>query len=188
MVGFLVWASLVGATASATPPSDSSEPLPADEAVRRGVLRGGLRYLVYEHPESDKLAQVRLVVAAGRAQERDRQTGGAHLLEHMMFTGTRSFGHWGPTADYEGLYGSNASTGLQDTTYVLDVQTDNADNLEAALWQLWLWLHHAPKPAALESERRIVIEELKLRDTPWSRVASAHPGQYRASPPAPPTG
>jgi predicted Zn-dependent peptidase len=73
-------------------------PLPAQEfgkKVQRHTLKNGLRLLLLERHLSPTVA-IYIRYRAGAADEADGKTGTAHLLEHMMFKGTRTIG----TRDY----------------------------------------------------------------------------------------
>ena len=59
-------------------------------------LENGFQVLVVERPATPQVA-CRLAIRAGSALEQAGKTGIAHLLEHMMFKGTKNFG----TIDYQ---------------------------------------------------------------------------------------
>ena len=59
-------------------------------------LENGFQVLVVERPATPQVA-CRLAIRAGSALEQAGKTGIAHLLEHMMFKGTKNFG----TFDYQ---------------------------------------------------------------------------------------
>jgi predicted Zn-dependent peptidase len=63
--------------------------------IQRVTLKNGLRLLLLERHLSPTVA-IYIRYRAGAADESDGKTGTAHLLEHMMFKGTRSIG----TRDY----------------------------------------------------------------------------------------
>ena len=65
------------------------------ERVQRFTLKNGLRLLTLERHLSPTVA-LYIRYRAGAADEADGKTGTAHLLEHMMFKGTRTIG----TRDY----------------------------------------------------------------------------------------
>jgi len=54
-------------------------------------LKNGMLFLVVERPATPQVA-VRLAIRAGSALEERGKTGIAHMLEHMMFKGTKNFG------------------------------------------------------------------------------------------------
>lgn len=64
--------------------------------VKEFYLENGLQVLVVERPTTPQVA-CRLAIRAGSALEEAGKTGIAHLLEHMMFKGTKNFG----TTDYK---------------------------------------------------------------------------------------
>ncbi|MFH1488242.1 MAG: insulinase family protein, partial [Pseudomonadota bacterium] len=59
--------------------------------VKEFRLKNGMLFLVVERPTTPQVA-VRLAIRAGSALEDAGKTGIAHLLEHMMFKGTKNFG------------------------------------------------------------------------------------------------
>ena len=59
--------------------------------VKEFQLENGMMFLVVERPATPQVA-CRLAVRAGSALEEAGKTGIAHLLEHMMFKGTKNFG------------------------------------------------------------------------------------------------
>jgi len=59
--------------------------------VKEFTLGNGMMFLVVERPATPQVA-VRLAIRAGSALEERGKTGIAHLLEHMMFKGTKNFG------------------------------------------------------------------------------------------------
>ncbi|UCE55334.1 MAG: insulinase family protein [Desulfobacterales bacterium] len=54
-------------------------------------LKNGMLFLVVERPATPQVA-CRLAIRAGSALEESGKTGIAHMLEHMMFKGTKNFG------------------------------------------------------------------------------------------------
>jgi predicted Zn-dependent peptidase len=64
--------------------------------VKEFRLKNGMLFLVAQRPATPQVA-VRLAIRAGSALEERGKTGMAHLLEHMMFKGTRNFG----STDYQ---------------------------------------------------------------------------------------
>lgn len=59
--------------------------------VKEFSLKNGMLFLVVERPATPQVA-VRLAIRAGAALEERGKTGIAHMLEHMMFKGTKNFG------------------------------------------------------------------------------------------------
>ncbi|UCH22115.1 MAG: insulinase family protein [Deltaproteobacteria bacterium] len=59
--------------------------------VKEFQLENGMLFLIVERPIAPQVA-CRLTIRAGSALEEIGKTGIAHLLEHMMFKGTKNFG------------------------------------------------------------------------------------------------
>ena len=68
--------------------------------VKEFRLKNGMLFLVVERPTTPQVA-CRLAIRAGSALEETGKTGIAHLLEHMMFKGTKNFGTLDPERDQE---------------------------------------------------------------------------------------
>lgn len=59
--------------------------------VKEFQLQNGMLFLIVERPATPQVA-CRVAIRAGSALEETGKTGIAHLLEHMMFKGTKNFG------------------------------------------------------------------------------------------------
>ncbi|MGD9182360.1 MAG: pitrilysin family protein, partial [Desulfobacterales bacterium] len=69
----------------------SSAPVDIKLDVKEFQLQNGMLFLIVERPTTPQVA-ARLAIRAGSALEATGKTGIAHLLEHMMFKGTKNFG------------------------------------------------------------------------------------------------
>ncbi len=69
----------------------SSSPVDIKLDVKEFRLENGMMFLVVERPATPQVA-LRLAIRAGSALEKSGKTGIAHMLEHMMFKGTKNFG------------------------------------------------------------------------------------------------
>lgn len=131
-------------------------------------LKNGMTVAVKEDSRFP-LASVRLYVNAGSAWERPDEAGISHLLEHMVFKGSKT-GPQGVDKDVENAGGYlNASTSFDETIYLTD--------LPAAQWKTAIRavrdLAFDPllKQADLDAEREVVLAEKKQRgDSPWTRL------------------
>ena len=162
-------------------PTVAPEPvgLAIDPAVTTGTLDNGLRYFIEPNPFPKDRAELRLVVYAGSTQEDDDQRGGAHLVEHMAFNGTRDF----PGSALIGFLESagvqfgadlNAHTAFEETVYKLQVPTDDPAMLPQALQVLDNWAEGILfDPDEVEAERRVVLEEWRNRRGAGSRAWDA---------------
>ena len=68
--------------------------------VQSFTLDNGMLFLVVERPATPQVA-LRLAIRAGSALEETGKTGIAHLLEHMLFKGTKNFGSLDHEMDLE---------------------------------------------------------------------------------------
>ena len=66
--------------------------------VKEFQLENGMMFLIVERPATPQVA-VRLAIRAGSALEQSGKTGIAHMLEHMLFKGTKNFGTLDVTRD-----------------------------------------------------------------------------------------
>ncbi len=59
--------------------------------VKEFFLDNGMQFLIVERPDVPQVA-CRVAIRAGSALEENGKTGIAHMLEHMLFKGTKNFG------------------------------------------------------------------------------------------------
>lgn len=145
-----------------------TDPLPFDPSVRVGKLPNGLTYYIRRNAKPEKRVELRLAVNTGSIQEDNDQLGLAHLIEHLCFTGTKSF----PKTDlihYLQSVGSNfgpdvnAYTKFDETVYMLSLPTDKPDVLTNGLQIMREWAHDVVfDPKAIDLERKVVVEEWRL--------------------------
>ena len=81
---------------AATAPNAADDLLQPKIDVQQFQLENGMLFLVVNRPATPQVA-ARLAIRAGSAFESNGKTGIAHLLEHMLFKGTKNFG----TLDYQ---------------------------------------------------------------------------------------
>ncbi|WP_065309995.1 M16 family metallopeptidase [Janthinobacterium psychrotolerans] len=141
-----------------------------DSKVRRGQLANGFTYYIVDSaadagkPVSQPVA-LQLLVRVGSLDEKDDQSGVAHMVEHMVFQATR--GHpEGLKTHMESLgwrIGShyNAQTNFERTLYYL---TAPPGRVAAGLGVLGEIAGGALIPAdGLERERQIILEEWRTK-------------------------
>ncbi len=129
------------------------------------------------------LVSLRLYVHAGSAYETPDEAGISHLLEHMVFKGTKTRPQGTVAEDIEKDGGYiNASTSFDYTVYHTD--------MPAAQWKKGLDVlkdmafNASLDPKALEAEKKVVIAELKRgEDSPESRLFKSLQAQTLAGTP-----
>ena len=130
--------------------------------VRRSILPGGVRLLT-QTDRSVRSASIGLWLPVGSRDEAPAHAGSTHVLEHLLFKGTRRRSAMDIATAFDEVGGdSNAVTAKEHTLYygrvrsadvpmAVDVLTDmiTASRLEAE---------------ALETEREVILEDTSSRD------------------------
>ena len=136
---------------------------------RQTTLDSGVR-IVTETMPSVRSVALGLYVATGSATEDVSVAGWSHLLEHMLFRGTESYGSLEIDQIFDSMGAElNAGTGKDSTSVfsrVLDVHLERAfDVLSDMVWRPNV------DEAELGPEREIVIEEIAMyEDDPQDLV------------------
>lgn len=137
---------------------------------QKRVLPNGVRVLVSEMPQAAS-ASIAVFVGAGSRMETRANAGSGHFLEHIVFKGTAKR----PTA-------AEISQLIESKGGVVNAATDKEvtvfwSRVPARHWKIALDvvadLIRAPmlRPADVDMEKRVVIEELRMyRDQPQDRV------------------
>ena len=159
------------AVTSAAAQFNPQQPIPADKDVRTGKLENGMTYYIRHNEKPKGQADFYILHDVGAIQENDSQQGLAHFLEHMAFNGTKNLPGKMLTEYLEKVgvkFGANlnAGTGWDQTTYMMkDVPTSREGIIDSALLILHDWSHFiALEPEEIDSERGVIMEELRTRD------------------------
>ena len=142
-----------------------------DPAFHFGRLANGMRYVIVPNASPKGVAMVRMQIAAGSLDETDTERGLAHFVEHMAFEGSTHVpeGAMVPLLQRLGLaFGAdtNAFTGHETTTYVLDLPTNDPKLLDTALMLLRETASELSfAPGAIARERGVVLAERRDRDS-----------------------
>ncbi len=131
-------------------------------------LENGLTVLVKEDSRFP-LVSVRLFVKAGSAWEKPEEAGMSHLLEHMVFKGSKTSGA-GVDKRVENAGGSmNAYTSYDMTTYLTDLPAAKWKDAMTAVRDLAF--DPLLRQEDLDAEREVVIAEKKQRgDSPMTKL------------------
>lgn len=150
--------------------------IPVDPSVKIGVLSNGMKYYIKKNALPEKKVEFRLAINAGSILEDENQRGLAHFMEHMNFNGTRNFPD-NKLVDFLQSIGIkfgqhlNASTGFDETVYMLPVPLDKPGNLDAGLKVMEDWAFNATlSDEQINKERGVVLEELRLGLGPDKRM------------------
>ncbi|WP_299173398.1 pitrilysin family protein [uncultured Brevundimonas sp.] len=156
--------------------------IPADPAVRYGLLPNGMRYALLKNATPPGQASFRLRIDAGSLMERDDQQGLAHFMEHMAFNGTKDIPENEMLRILERLglaFGAdtNAFTSFDQTAYMLELPNTQDETVDASLRILRQMMGDALMASdAIDAERGVIVGEERLRDTPQFRVLKTQLG------------
>ncbi len=131
------------------------------------TLNNGMQVLIKEDSRFP-LVSIRLYVHAGSTYESPKQAGISHLLEHMVFKGTKNFPQGSIATEIEKTGGYlNAATSLDYTMYLTDMTSEHwIKGLHVLKEMVFL---PSIESSALESEKEVVVAELKRgKDSPQS--------------------
>lgn len=144
-----------------------SDPIPFDPQVKVGKLDNGLTYFIRQNTRPEKRVEMRLVLKVGSVLEDDDQQGLAHFTEHMAFNGSRNFKKNELVSYLQSIgmrFGGdlNASTGFNQTVYMLTVPTDKPDNINKGFLVLEDWAQGMEmSPEEIDKERGVILEEMR---------------------------
>ena len=150
-------------------PDIDPTPLPVDPAVRIGTLDNGLTYYLRHNDDPGKNLAVRLLVNIGSVDETDEEAGIGHFIEHMLFNGTadypgNSLGEALREVGVELGPDINAYVGHDETVYQLAVLDDEPHKVPLVFHALSQMAGAATfTDDAVESERGVVLDEMRLR-------------------------
>ena len=168
---FMVMALMMGVTFTAQAQMELQQQLPADPAVRKGVLENGLTYYIRHNEKPKGMAEFYILHDVGAIQEGDNQQGLAHFLEHMAFNGTKNYPGKSLIEYLEKIgvkFGANLNAGTSwDYTqyYMTDVPVARESVVDSTLMILHDWSHFITlDPKEIDSERGVIKEELRTRD------------------------
>ena len=167
----MVMALMMGVTFTAQAQMELQQQLPADPAVRKGVLENGLTYYIRHNEKPKGMAEFYILHDVGAIQEGDNQQGLAHFLEHMAFNGTKNYPEKSLIEYLEKIgvkFGANLNAGTSwDYTqyYMTDVPVARESVVDSTLMILHDWSHFITlDPKEIDSERGVIKEELRTRD------------------------
>ncbi len=123
------------------------------------TLSNGLKVIFHED-RTTPLAVVNVLYDVGARDEKEEQTGFAHLFEHLMFGGSKNIPNFDSPLQLAGGE-CNAFTSNDITNYYNILP---AENVETAFWlESDRMLELAFTPKSIEVQRGVVIEEFKQR-------------------------
>jgi zinc protease len=138
------------------------------EGITEYRLGNGLRVVLF--PDASKAtATVNMTYLVGSRHENYGETGMAHLLEHLLFKGSKNYPE--PTKEFTRRgFSMNGSTWLDRTNYYVSFNA-NDDNLQWALgWSADAMRNSFIAQKDLDSEMSVVRNEYEMGENSPSRV------------------
>jgi zinc protease len=141
------------------------KPISPDPDIKIGKLDNGLAYYIKQNKKPEERMELRLAINAGSICETDGQQGLAHFCEHMCFNGTKNFPSNKIISMMEEMgvkFGAelNASTGFDETIYMLKVPTDSIEWINRGFQVLEDWAHQVSMDdVEIDKERGVIVEE-----------------------------
>lgn len=142
--------------------------LPAN-SIEKYVCDNGLT-IVSESLSGSSLVSMQLFINVGSLNESESEQGLSHVLEHMLFKGTKRRGLGQIAKEIQALGGStNAFTSYQMTSYYITVPKENFD--EALDILVDMVFEPTLDGAELQKEKEVILEEINMReDRPSAKV------------------
>lgn len=131
------------------------------EGITEYRLANGLRFILFPDP-SKPTATVNITYLVGSRQENYGETGMAHLLEHLIFKGSKN--HPKPDAEFSKRgFQNNGTTWLDRTNYFSTFQASD-ENLKWAIdWSADAMVNSFIAKKDLDSEMTVVRNEFEMR-------------------------
>jgi len=138
------------------------------EGITEYRLANGLRFILF--PDASKpTATVNITYLVGSRHENYGETGMAHLLEHLIFKGSKNYPD--PTKEFTRRgFRNNGTTSLDRTNY-FSTFTASDDNLKWALgWSADAMVNSFIAKKDLDTEMTVVRNEFEMGETQPNRV------------------
>jgi len=153
--------------------------IPVDTQWLFGEMPNGVRYAVRQNDVPPCQISLRVRIDAGSLHEEDSERGFAHLLEHMVFRESSTFGPGEAIAHFQRLgasfgFDTNATTSPTATTYNLNLPNANRDTLDDSVRRFaGMVISPTLSEANLAQDVPIVLSERREQAGPQRRVAEA---------------
>ena len=165
------------AAALVTPWLYRGSDIPQDRAWIFGELPNGVRYAVRQNAVPSRQVSIRVTIDAGSLMELPSEKGFAHFNEHLSFRGSKFVADEEAKRVWQRLgatFGSdtNASTTPTQTIYKLDLPSATPAGIEESIKILsGMMIGAFVAPAAVDTERRTVLAELRENLSPQQRIS-----------------
>ena len=159
--------------------SHEKSDLEPDPALIFGRLPNGFGYVLMTNQNPKERVSMHLDVQVGSFNEREKERGIAHFLEHMQFNGSTHF-EPGELVKYFQRIGmqfgpdANAHTSFSETVYDILLPKGDAKNISDGLLVMRDFADGALLlQSEIDRERKVVLSEMRARDSADSRSFEA---------------
>ncbi|MBI5599034.1 MAG: insulinase family protein [Deltaproteobacteria bacterium] len=130
--------------------------------IRSALLKSGIKVITEEMPDCES-ASIGVWVKSGSRDERPKECGISHFIEHLLFKGTKKRTALDIAREIEGVGGVlNAFTSREYTCFYAKVLNKDAALAIDILSDIFL--NSTFDPVELEKERMVVLQEIKMVD------------------------
>ena len=133
-------------------------------------LKNGLQVILTESQKAPVIS-VQMWVRTGSADEKKKEEGISHFIEHLVFKGTKEFRVGEIASSVEGAGGElNAYTSFDQTVFYVTISKQFSDLGLKVISEMMGFPTFDPKE--IDNEREVVIEEIKRGKDSLGRAAS----------------
>ena len=153
--------------------------IPVDEKWLFGELPNGVRYAVRQNDVPPCQMSLRVRIDAGSLYEQDSERGFAHLLEHMVFRESSTFGPGEAIPHFQRLgasfgFDTNATTSPTATVFKLDLPNANRETMDDSVRRFaGMVMDPVLSAQNLAADVPIVLSERRDQAGPARRVSEA---------------
>ena len=131
-------------------------------AVKRTVLENGIRVLT-KHMPHVRSVSMGVWVDVGARDESPSENGLSHLIEHMIFKGTRRRNAYDIAKEFDAIGGhTNAFTSFETTCYHAKVMDARLESMVDILSDIFL--NSVFDPAEIDRERPVILQEIGMSE------------------------
>ena len=136
-----------------------------DQAVNKTVLANGITILTKQMPQVRSVS-MGVWVNVGARDESLEENGLSHLIEHMIFKGTRKRTAYQIAKEFDAIGGqTNAFTAMENTCYHARVLESHLNTMVDILTDIFL--NSAFEAVEVERERPVILQEIGMvEDSP----------------------
>lgn len=137
--------------------------------IDKTILKNGIRIVSKKMPHARSVS-MGVWVDVGARDESELESGLSHLIEHMIFKGTRKRSAFQIAKEFDAIGGhTNAFTAMENTCYHARVMDTHTETMVDILSDIFI--NSVFDPAEVEKERPVILQEIGMvEDSPEEYV------------------